>query len=569
MSFPALRPACRTLNVAFAIATTGIVACTVAARGADANPDEPEVVAPVTFGAASSKVAPVPSGKTSESVAEIGLPGRVGSVGIVGSLPQIGLPAQVGSSAQETAPIGFNLSQTARDVALLQITAGTLTPEAAWQSGALTYDNIADLLEHPSDPWIINVRQSDGGLHHQLIALLLRHESAKLEHLLQVPVRLRLWLADYYEAQQNEKVVEVAESILTGAKPSPATDDVNFQALERMAWYYGKEKQFEQAAQQWARVPELMSAPGWERADAAWLEAELWMVAGDKAKADQAFARVAVNKDPFFSGASALTLASFAYQNGDEAQATKLAQSAVESLATSQHSATSGFKGQAQNLLDALEQWKKAPLISNVQQLRFDFSQVPLEQDVLTQKIKVRSHQLVELKAQSDTNLISAQVSDQAPQSLQDENSLMALFKEQELAVTVKRPTKAVASTENVKVTSATFPGFVLQIPVEVVYSPFKLSAPSLFFGFVEAGKESKQQLTLTAATPFRVIEAKSDLPALKTSFSSSPATQQTVTVTIQGSQSQILQGQIRIQTDLPAQEVIELPYYAYIQPAP
>ncbi len=559
MQFSALRPTRRALMVAFAAASCGIGSLGVAAWAGEVR-DEPETVAPVEFGAAT----PV---KPLDSLAVVA-PGSLATV--VPNSSKVVSPNSLTfvapAKSELVGVVGFNLNNVARDVALEQIKADTLTPEAAWQSGALTFDNLADLLEHPADPWIINERRTDGGLHHRLIALLLQHEGARLEDLPKVPQRLRLWLADYYQWQRNEKVIEVAESILTEAKTSPTVDNVKFQAIERMAWYYGKEKRFKETAQQWARVPEFISAKGWERADASWLEAESWLLGGEREKADQAFARVMENKDPFFSGASLLTRALVAYRDGDDAQATVLSQSALEQLESSQHSVTAGFRSQTQQLIDTLERWKKEPLISNVRQLRFDFANVPDEQKVLTQKIKIRSARNVPLIVRSGALQVSADVLEQAQSSSADENLQVRLFEEQEIAVTVPRPDKLTNSTTEIKVSSSAFPSFALQIPVEVIYSPFKLSSASLFFGFVDAGKSSKQLLTLNATAPFRVVEVKSDSPAITASFSPSPATQQTVAVIIQGGpQSQILQGKIRIKTDLPAQEVIELPYYAYI----
>ncbi len=263
MLHPVLRPSRRHFVMAFAILACGLGRFGGAAWAGEVR-DEPETVAPVEFGAAK----PV---KPLDSLAVVA-PGSLATV--VPNSSKVVSPNSLTfvapAKSELVGAVGFNLNNVARDVALEQIKADTLTPEAAWQSGALTFDNLADLLEHPADPWIINERRTDGGLHHRLIALLLQHEGARLEDLPKVPQRLRLWLADYYQFNSDPKCLKVAQSILDQKiSPLPDTNDASsdmqivYQAIERMAWFYRDQDQGEKGAQMWLSMLQWLKQPGW------------------------------------------------------------------------------------------------------------------------------------------------------------------------------------------------------------------------------------------------------------------------------------------------------------------
>lgn len=188
--------------------------------------------------------------------------------------------------------VSFDRNTTRRDAALAQIKAGTLSPEDAWQSGALTYDNIVDFFQAGAAEWIINARQKDNGLHHALIVLLLAHEGERFKNLPSVPPYLRLWLADYYQSQGDSKCVEVAESILSQL-PKPLTKEANwydrmpltFQAIERMGWFYDAVGQNKKCAQTWLRVADYCPRGGWWTGDMYLLSARALVKDGQLAEA--------------------------------------------------------------------------------------------------------------------------------------------------------------------------------------------------------------------------------------------------------------------------------------------
>lgn len=220
-------------------------------------------------------------------------------------------PVQMAPVA-DVAGIGVNTGDAALlEAVLMRLKASTLTPEAAWQRGDLTYANICDFFQPGSNEWIIHVREKDNGLHHALIALLVAHEGEKLKALPQVPPAVRLWLADYYQSSGDGKCIEVAESILAQMpRPLNTTDDtsgllpVAFQAVEREGWFYRDEGQFEKGAETWLRLPPLLADQGWWQPDAIVEAARLYSEGNEQEKAQQLYSKARTFGDSWSTSVS-------------------------------------------------------------------------------------------------------------------------------------------------------------------------------------------------------------------------------------------------------------------------
>ncbi len=258
MRLSVLRLTRQSLLATFLVATCGVSSHGGAAWAGEKASDEPETVAPVTFGAATT-----PAKSSGVAVGEPEVLAPIG-FGAASAKTQVAPLNVSGTKPASAAPIGFDLSNTARDVALTQVKAGTLTLEQAWQSGALTYDNIADLFDHPADPWVINENKTDGGLHRQLITLLLQHEGARMQSPDKVSLRMRLWLADYYWSQRDAKAVAVGQKLLNEFPP-PALGPqmIAYQANERIAWFYRDQRQPQKSAETWLHWKAYQGGPDW------------------------------------------------------------------------------------------------------------------------------------------------------------------------------------------------------------------------------------------------------------------------------------------------------------------
>ena len=205
--------------------------------------------------------------------------------------------------AATASPVAFNQSNARRDAALSQIRADGLTPEAAWQSGALNYGNVVDFFQNSTGAWIIHQRETDGGLHHRLLALLLKHEADRLQTPASVPVGLRLWLADYYQSRGDERCLRWAESVLSESRgPDESQNPLMFSAVERIAWFYGDRGQHQQCAQTWLRLSDYCGGKGWWQADMWIMAARSLEQIGQNSKARELRARVPSVGDGWLSG---------------------------------------------------------------------------------------------------------------------------------------------------------------------------------------------------------------------------------------------------------------------------
>ena len=217
--------------------------------------------------------------------------------------PDVGSFVARTTEAATASPVAFNQSNARRDAALSQIRAGGITPEAAWQSGALNYGNVVDYFQNSTGAWIVHQRETDGGLHHRLLALLLTHEADRLQTPASVPVGLRLWLADYYQSRGDERCLRWAESVLSESRgPDESQNPLMFSAVERIAWFYGDRGQHQQCAQTWLRLSDYCGGKGWWQADMWIMAARSLEQIGQNSKARELRARVPSVGDGWLSG---------------------------------------------------------------------------------------------------------------------------------------------------------------------------------------------------------------------------------------------------------------------------
>ena len=473
MRLSALRLARQRALATFLVAACGIGSHVGAAGADETNQNQPDGVAPVTFGAVTT---PAKSQKIAAKspIAEL----------------------------KPLSPIKFDLSNTARDIALVQIKAGALTMEEAWQSGALTYDNIADLLEHETDVYVIHFQGEDRRLHHQLVELLLQHESARFDALEKVPQRVRLWLADYYQSQGNEKAIAVAQSIVAEhQQPTKGSEPIVFQALERQAWFYQEQRKYELAAETWKRVPSYVTNTDWMIPDAIWQTGRYYLWAGKPDVAEPYFAQAAKQENKFIvtmvtydkvgallnAGKNAeasqlaqatlqtvtepvdralnlMLLSQSLYANGDFAEAQAAAQSCIEEAAKAKNvNAAIGFdvvSPTAKGLLRWSQLWQKKPLVCSPESLNY---KVNTQQTMSKVRVNVRSFKAVPLSVKCDDARVKYAV---VP--LEDDPWFPrreTRFAEQIIEIEV--PLTAALQTE-LHISSARLPGVTCDIPLQI-----------------------------------------------------------------------------------------------------
>lgn len=175
-----------------------------------------------------------------------------------------------------------------------QLLKGKMTPQKAWDSGAL---NIADLLyvfTDYIDDWGAFKGQENPELLLALARLLTEHTGEKLKNPAALPIKLRLWLGVFFQTVRDERTVSFLESVLQEFKaPMQGNNPTLFLAIERLAWYYRDKEKPEQAADTWVRLLQLKGIPDWWLTDGLFFAGTLYQEVGNEQKAADLYATIA------------------------------------------------------------------------------------------------------------------------------------------------------------------------------------------------------------------------------------------------------------------------------------
>ena len=317
-----------------------------------------------------------------------------------------------GAAGGDVAPIGADdvatsaalagdAIQAAMTNALIErLKAHTLTPEAAWKSGALDVEVLLDILGHRLGPWGGFYWERDDDLRRALVNLLIEHGGERLKDTDKLAPATRLWLADYYWSVKDARVVPLAESILSEIKtPVKGENALVFSAVERIAWYYRDIGEAEKSAQTWLRVKDYHADEGWWVPDAMIVAARIYNEAGQTQKAQNLYAGLLKGNNirfavlalrdqtekfmlagdekalkavlqPYLSGTSGeLNFSAFfimgysRYLSGDYGEAQQFGRKALERFDPSWNLPDlDALASLTQNYVDLSENWQKEPL---------------------------------------------------------------------------------------------------------------------------------------------------------------------------------------------------------------
>ncbi|MDQ3813984.1 MAG: hypothetical protein M3347_08535, partial [Armatimonadota bacterium] len=247
------------------------------------------------------------------------------------------LPPPVVPSALPSLPAVPPVTSAVRDASSIQKSAltvpllirqlldGKLTPEKAWESGVLTQEDLFYIFEKYIDDWGGLQGKRDAELRRALMGLLVQHGAEQLKNLAAVPARVRLWIGDYYQANQNPRAVDILESILAEIKaPVKGENPLVFQTLERLAWYYRGKGEFERGAQTWLRMPNYQADVGWWTPDALLEAARLYSAMGNEGEARELYAKIPRYGHGWLTGLSLLDQASHLFERGEFEQGREL-----------------------------------------------------------------------------------------------------------------------------------------------------------------------------------------------------------------------------------------------------
>lgn len=211
-------------------------------------------------------------------------------------------PLGTSTHGKEVASVGLNSSAIKMPPLVVKLRARELTPEQAWDAGDLGVPDLIYFLES-LDKWGGFFWDKDPDLRRQMVALLVEHGQKQLEQPEQLSPVVRLWLADYYQSIGDAKCLTLCESILQEQKePQKGENVLVFQTLERMAWFYRAQGQFEKAAQAWTKLLTYVPDKTWMSTDAIWQAGRFLFMSGHKEKANQLFDQVEKMDDGFYKG---------------------------------------------------------------------------------------------------------------------------------------------------------------------------------------------------------------------------------------------------------------------------
>ncbi len=218
----------------------------------------------------------------------------VAEVAAVGAKAPGGNVAVVGAKVPdaEVAVVGLSASAAKMPILVEKLRAYTIVPQQAWEAGDLDVTDLIYFLES-LDRWGGFTWDKDPDLRRQMVALLVQHGQDQLQHTEKLSPAVRLWLADYYGSVNDSKCLTLCESILREQKePKKGEDALVFQVLERMAWFYRDQGQYEKSAENWLQVPTLIPDQGWWQADSLIEAARAYSNAKKLDKAQRLYAQV-------------------------------------------------------------------------------------------------------------------------------------------------------------------------------------------------------------------------------------------------------------------------------------
>ncbi|HEY0073150.1 MAG TPA: tetratricopeptide repeat protein [Abditibacteriaceae bacterium] len=511
------------------------------------------------------------------------------------------LPDDISKPNSKTALV--NAAHRHLPLLIEQMLTGRMTPQRAWDEKLFSADDLLWLFEHLVDDWGGFDWRKNDGVRRELARLLTENGGDKLQDLKKLSPKVRLWLADYYMSVRDEKCVTFCESILNEVK-APMKDEkpLIFLAIERLAWHYAWTRRTEKAAQTWERLPSLFSTPGWFVPDAFFEAGRLWLIAGNRAKAEDLFAKVHQYDNGWATGMALLEQARFLmdqdkhdeartilsqpikgsdselirvallsllaksyYDTGEWAKARELARRSIEHHNTLlKSSPASGHKVNTQRaplILQWIDKWEKQPVMAP-EKITIESN---WKQENLSIGLQVLSARPIPLSIAFEKGYLK--------EKQQGEwNSKPDFFQEKSLSLTVPSE-KLVQSLKDVAIiTSPAVPAFSLRVPVSIkVNSPLRPDAAKVTFGNISPGAKAERTFTIRSDIPFRVISARTTSELFSVVLPDSvgkPQKKQKITVAFQpkSQQQEPFQCEIQLQTDVAGQESVVVPCSGYSQ---
>lgn len=489
-----------------------------------------------------------------------------------------------------------------------QMLDGKLTPERAWDEKLLSIDDLLWIFTSYIDPWGSFRYKFNEDMRRDLLGLIVKNGSDKLQEPEKLSTNVRLWLADYYMSTRDEKCVTMCESILKGIKaPVTGEDALVFQTIERLARYHAETGSPKNGAQVWMRMADYYP-PGSRYIPDSEVEAgRNYAGQGNRKKAIELCELATHGAKDHVLGAAYWDWALYLMADGQHKQAQELLKRAISivdagelirvglrSLLGQSLYTTGNWDESRQVYQQVLEEyptmatprsWELAlaqlPLWANEKIGRMnDWAKSPLLCQPTSVKLKVeggksasetvmvRTFHRAPLVVSCDDPRVQVRLQDDGrPADIPEVNDVDV---DRKINITITAPQGGNFETQIV-VSSPQLPA-TLNIPLTVQVNKPKaltLSANALFFGTAKMGEPVTKSLTVRGTQNFRILKVTTDDENVQvaTPLPSEGGKEHTIVVQFTPkTPGQFCEGQIRIATDNAEQEVVTAKYAGWSQ---
>jgi len=201
------------------------------------------------------------------------------------------------------------------------------------------------------------------------------------------------------------------------------------------------------------------------------------------------------------------------------------------------------------------KQWEKQPIVCEPNNISFTIpagSNQPISRWLL-----VQTHLAIPIKVEGSNSNIQVSVNSQG------EN--VGYFADHRILVQLN-PAAFHQNLDSVlSISSPVISGFQLHVPIQIrLEEPIHLSEDSVFFGGVKPDATVEQTLILSSPIAFHVLSVTSDNPAVAVHFKHNGGDYEIGLKYTPAEAGKISDGEVRIQTDMPNQKVIIVPYVGF-----
>lgn len=519
---------------------------------------------------------------------------RATAAATVGPVRVTGVPSAPGSSNQQAAVNDQAVPAVAdqrQSLYLERLKQGDRSPELLAYLRSLSKDELVRLME-ATPRW----SREDQRLSHHLVSAVMDAHGVSADNIGGLSDSAVLALADYYREQCDERCVKLYEGLLGKRK---GKSDAFVPELQGLAEYYRKVGESARAAETFLRA-EAYTTDKPTLANSTVEGAREYVRAGDPKRAQEAYDRVAAYGYGWATGMALFDRGRELIERGRHGEARKLLSTTVSGTYADQimvgllaqlgrscyltgeleqaeqylraaiqqyQSLKNPLAGEgleamangATGLLHWVSLWKRRPIFSAVDRINL-ISKPGHSRAKFTLTLCTAQNADLLLTAQPD--FVKARIVG----SRRNEYCV-----EHQVLVEAESPPSSTDMLGKLTVARAENSTPFLEIPVYIGRAPrLRWSCATAFFGFVDPGKTSATTLSVSSDEPFNILKVScgNQLFRCYASHAAHDSRHWEVLVVARADNKdagKAVRGQLRVETDVKGQEVIEIPCYVHV----